>query len=166
MSLIGFLQLLCHNTVPVESPHVQCNATNAFPADPDLFIDSPHYSPNAASFHQEHGIGQGYTPSAILWVALYDILLSMMDTPATSTSGHFLAGGPLRTLYAAGSISYADDLSTPTGNLVLSQYQADMVSTFCAATTLLTAANKVLNNTAPLTLTLHDWSWIPFDVHF
>ena len=82
--------------------NVQCTATNAFPADPDLFIDSLHNSP---AVHLERGIGQGATPSAILWIALYDILLSMLDTPATGASGHFLARGPLSTLYAAGSIS-------------------------------------------------------------
>ena len=74
----------------------------------------------------------------------------MLDTPETNESaetnesGHFLARGPIGALNAAGSISYADDLFTPAGNYALSQFQADVVSTFCAATTLLIAANKVL----------------------
>ena len=135
--MIGASLTSTTSIVTVQSPFVQCNALNVFPTDPHCFTDSPHSSPTAASFHQERGIGQGDTPSAILWVALYDILLSMLDTPATNTSGHFLARGPLRTLYAAGSISYADDLCTPAGTLALSQFQADVVSTFCAATTLL-----------------------------
>ena len=165
-----FLQLLSRNIVTVQSPHVQNGAMPAFPANPILFVDSPHSSSTAASFHQERGIGQGDTPSAILWVVLYDILLSMLDTPTTGASGHFLARGPQNTLYAAGSISYADDLCTPAGDLALCQLQADIVCTFCAATTLLIAVNKVLafalNVSAPITFALHDWSWTPFDVPF
>ena len=135
-----------------------------------MFADQHSSFSTATSFHQERGIGQGDTPSAIFWVVLYDILLCMLDAPTATESGHFLARGPLGTLYPAGSISYADDLCTPAGSLALCQYQADIVSTFCAATTLLIAANKVLafalNAPSSLTITLYDWTWQPISVPF
>ena len=125
--------MLAHNIV-----------TGTFPADPASFQVSPHTC-DIPSFHQERGIGQGDTPSAILWIALYDILLCMLSTPLTERSGHFLARGPLRSVYAAGSISYADDLCMPpAGSLHLSQLHANLVSTYCALTTLMIAAPKVL----------------------
>ena len=96
----------------MQSPLVQAQDTPTFAADPAAFTDAPHKSSLAASFHQDRGIGQDDTPSAIFWVVLYDVLLCMLDVP------------------------------TPAGTLELSQHDADIVSTFCAATTLTIAANK------------------------
>ena len=139
-------------------------------ARPAAFTDAPDDSPFAASFHQDRGIGQGDTPSGIFWVVLYDVLLCMLDVPTATNSGHFLARGPAGTLYAAGNIFYADNLCTPAGTLELSQHHADIVSTFCAATTLTIAANKVLafalHSSQPQNLILHDWTWTEHEVPF
>ena len=92
-----FLHLLCHNTVTVRSPLAMSLPTPATVTDPTAFIDHPSSFGTAASFHQEQGIGQDDTPSAIFWGVLYDILLYMLDTPPTTDSGHFLARGSLGT---------------------------------------------------------------------
>lgn len=60
-----FHYMLLHNTVTVQSPHVQRHCTGSFSATPDAFHDTPH-SNVVPSFHQERGIGQVDTPSAIL----------------------------------------------------------------------------------------------------
>ena len=165
-----FLHLLTRNIVTVQSPHAQQQACIPPTTDPAAFIDNPHCSDTTASFHQQQGIGQGDTPSAIFWVALYDILLCMLDVAPSTTSGHFIARSSANMAYPAGNISYADDLCTPAGHLHLSQHHAHIVSTFCAATTLSIATHKVLafavNATAHQTLTLHDWSWTPHIVPF
>ena len=94
----------------------------------------------------------------------------MLSTPLNERSGHFLARGPLHNVYAAGSISYADDLCTPAGSLHMSQLHADIVSTYCAATSLMIAAPKVLafaiNSPASTQLTLYDWHWQAHHVPF
>ena len=60
-----FLYLLQHNIVTVQSPYVLTRQQTTFNADPAVFNDDVHTSATAASFHQERGIGQGDTPSAI-----------------------------------------------------------------------------------------------------
>lgn len=80
----------------------------------------------------------------------------------TAHSGHFLARGPLHTVYAAGRISYADDLCTPASSLQL--------GVLTDSTSLMIAAQKVLafslNSLTSTHLTIHDWHWRPHVVPF
>ncbi len=107
--------------------------------------------PALTSFHPERGIGQGDTPSTLLFVAVFDILLTLLDSAKTGTPH-----------------AYADDLAHIAPTLSAQQFQADLVSAFCLLTGLEIASAKVeaitLNGQHLQdneTLLVHDWHWEP-----
>ncbi len=67
-------------------------------------------SPPGSSFHPERGIGQGDTPSTLLFIAVFDILLTLLDASNTGKAH-----------------AYADDLVHLAPSLDLQQRQADLV---------------------------------------
>lgn len=107
-------------------------------------------SPAGNSFHPARGIGQGDTPSTLVFIAVFDILLSLLDSSSTGIAH-----------------AYADDLIHLAPDLDLQQRHADLVCGFCAFTGLEISLSKVeaisinyggiMYNT-PF-LILHDWHW-------
>jgi hypothetical protein len=83
-------------------------------------------SPLGHSFHPERGIRQGDTPSTLVFIAVFDILLTLLDSSHTGTSH-----------------AYADDLLHLAPSLDLQQQQADLVYEFCAFTGLEISLSKV-----------------------
>jgi hypothetical protein len=63
--------------------------------------------PRGSSFHPNRGIGQGDTPSTLIFIAAFDVLLTLLE---------------------------ADDLVYLAPSLPAQQYQADLVCGFCAYT--------------------------------
>jgi hypothetical protein len=122
--------------------------------DPETHLKTPTpmlSSPHSTSFHPERGIGQGDTPSTLLFVAVFDILLTLLDSANIGTPH-----------------AYADDLAHIAPTLPAQQLQADLVSAFCLLTGLEIASAKVeaitLNGQHLLdseTLVVHDWHWEP-----
>jgi hypothetical protein len=109
------------------------------------------HSPHSTSFHPERGIGQGDTPSTLLFVAVFDILLTLLDAANTGTPH-----------------AYADDLAHIAPTLTAQQFQADLVSAFCLLTGLEIASAKVEAITLNgqhlhdnETMVVHDWHWEP-----
>jgi hypothetical protein len=103
------------------------------------------------AFHPERGVGQGDTPSALIFIAVFDILLTLLDESGT--------GQPH---------AYADDLAHIAKTQDAQQRQADLVSAFCVITGLEVVTAKVeaiaLNHGNPhftTTLVIRDWWWIP-----
>jgi hypothetical protein len=85
--------------------------------------------PPGNSFHPERGIGQGDTPSTLLFVAVFDILLTLLDNSGTGKAH-----------------AYADDLVHLAPILDLQQRQADLVCGFCAFTGLLKKVEAISIN--------------------
>ncbi len=111
-------------------------------------------SPPGNSFHPARGIGQGDTPSIQLLIAVFDILITLLDTSGSEK------------VYA-----YVDDLVHLAPTLELRQQQEDLVCGFCAFTGLEISLKKVeailvnhgnIHNT--LFLILPDWAWRPHRV--
>ena len=107
---------------------------------------------NTNCFHPERGVGQGDTPSSLIFIAVFDILLTSLDESGT--------GQPH---------AYADDLAHIARTPEDQQRQADLVSAFCVITGLEVATAKVeaiaLNhNKKDLnpTLIIRDWWWTPY----
>jgi hypothetical protein len=73
--------------------------------------------PEGNSFHPERGIGQGDTPSTLVFIAVSDILLTLLDSSSTGIAH-----------------AYADDLIHLSPSLDLQQRHADLVCGFCAFT--------------------------------
>jgi hypothetical protein len=102
------------------------------------------------TFHPERGIGQGDTPSTLIFIAVFDILLSLVDNSNTGEAH-----------------AYADDLVHIAPSLEHQQRQADLICGFCAYTGLEISLAKVeaisinygniLYDTPYLTL--YDWHW-------
>ncbi len=102
------------------------------------------------SFHPLRGIGQGDTPSTLVFIAVFDILLTLLES---SSSGIAHA--------------HADDLIHLSPSLDLQQCHADLVCEFCVLTGLEISLSKVeaisvnycdvMYNT-PF-LILRDWQW-------
>lgn len=103
-------------------------------------------------FHPERGVGQGDTPSSLIFIAVFDILLTLLDESGT--------GQPH---------AYADDLAHIATTRANQQKHADLVSAFCVITGLEVATAKVeaiaLNdnqNNLNTTLIIRDWWWTPY----
>ena len=82
--------------------------------------------PLGHAFHPERGIGQGDTPSTLIFVAVFDILLTLIDQSSTGEAH-----------------AYADDLVHMAPSLYDQQRQADLVCGFCAITGLEISLTKV-----------------------
>jgi hypothetical protein len=145
-----FLQLDSTGRVYVRTPHQQSHITRTTDMATGAML-----SPLGHSFHPERGIGQGDTPSTLVFIAVFDILLTLLDSSHTGTSH-----------------AYADDLLHLAPSLDLQQKQAALVCGFCAFTGLEISLSKVeaisinhgdiLYNT-PF-LVLYDWHWHPHRV--
>jgi hypothetical protein len=103
------------------------------------------------AFHPDRGIGQGDTPSTLIFIAVFDILLTLVDSSRTGEAH-----------------AYADDLVHIAPSLDQQQRQVDLVCGFCAYTGLeislvnveaisINYGNNILYDTPYLTL--HDWHW-------
>ncbi len=68
-------------------------------------------------FHPDRGIGQGDTPSTLIFIAVFDILLSLVESSGTGQAH-----------------AYADDLVHIAPSLEHQQQQANLVCGFCAFT--------------------------------
>jgi hypothetical protein len=105
---------------------------------------------HATSFHPDRGIGQGDTPSTLIFIAVFDILLTLLEESGTGVAH-----------------AYADDLAHLAKTIAAQQRQADLVCGFAAYTGIEISVPKVeaisvYNNRimydTPF-LTLHDWEW-------
>jgi hypothetical protein len=83
-------------------------------------------SPQGNSFHPARGIGQGDTQSTLLFIAVFDILLTLLDASGTGKAH-----------------AYADDLVHIAQDLESQQRQANLVYEFCAFTSLEILLKKV-----------------------
>ena len=112
-------------------------------------------TPSGHSFHPDRGIGQGDTPSTLLFIAVFDILLTLLENSDTGVAH-----------------AYADDLVHMAPTIELQQKHADLVCGFCAFTGLEISLKKVevvsinhggIARNTPF-LVLRDWSWRPHRV--
>jgi hypothetical protein len=71
-------------------------------------------TPTGNAFHPARGKGQGDTPSTLIIIAVFDILLSLLDSNGTGEA------------YA-----YADDLAHLAPSIEAQQRQADLMCGFC-----------------------------------
>ena len=111
--------------------------------------------PQGSAFRAERGIGQGDTPSTLIFIAVFDILLTLLDDSNTGEAH-----------------AYADDLAHMAPTLEDQQTQADLVCGFCAFTGLEISLSKVeaisinygriLHDTPQLTS--YNWWWVPHKV--
>jgi hypothetical protein len=146
-----FLALDSVGQAYIRTPAFEASVRYTSPAT-HLASPSPMlHSPNKTSFHPERGIGQGDTPSTLLFVAVFDILLTLLDSANTGIPH-----------------AYADDLAHIATSLHAQQLQADLVSAFCLLTGLEIASAKVEAITLNgqhlhdnETLVVHDWRWSP-----
>ena len=106
--------------------------------------------PLGHAFHPARGIGQGDTPSTLIFIAVFDILLTLMDDSNTGIAH-----------------AYADNLVHLAPTLEHQQRQANLVCGFCAFTGLEISLTKVeaisinygrILHATPI-LVLHDWHW-------
>ena len=91
------------------------------------------------SFRARDGIGQGDSPSATAWVAIYDILLHAIDS-VTATPYKFTVND--HQIQAIISLAYADDLQTISPSVHHAQQVMDIVSAFNAVTEFILQVTK------------------------
>jgi hypothetical protein len=141
-----FLSLDSTGTIYIRTPHQQKHMSLRLP-----WTLAPCSPPQAThSIHPDRGIGQGDTPSTLLFIAVFDILLTLLDDSDTGKAH-----------------AYADDLVHLAPTLELQQRQADLVCGFCAFTGLEISLKKVeaisINHGGILRhipfLVLRDWLW-------
>ena len=82
--------------------------------------------PHKRSFHPDRGIGQGDTPSTLIFIAVFDILLTLLEDSGTGEAH-----------------AYADDLAHLAKTLAAQQRQADLVCGFAAYTGIEISVPKV-----------------------
>ena len=121
------------------------------------------------SFNPERGTGQGDIHSPFTWLAVFDVLLTMLEnTP--STEHQFLLRRPDGSLYVARDICFADDLQSFGSTLEGLQRTADLVSTYAMVFNLSIASHKLrafyFRGMAspppdPLHILVHGPGWIP-----
>jgi hypothetical protein len=102
-------------------------------------------------FLSERGIIQGGTESALSWIALYDMLLCVVNEPD---------GDAIREAILA----YADDLMSITSSAAAQQVIADRMSAFCCFAGMEIATNKteyvaINGPRAPPSLRVHGLRW-------
>ena len=104
-----------------------------------------------SAFTCERGVTQGDTMSTICWVAIFDMILSLIDPTGIGSD-----------------TAYADDLATLSPTPEIQQEKADLISAFCAFSGMAIAFHKVeticiqhpkSKNKPPSHLTLHTWDW-------
>ena len=152
VELVDFLVTMMENNVmTVASPlHMSHHATSSDSCCNDM------------TFHQERGTGQGDPPSPFIWIAVFDILLTMLRT--VPAHGAMYAHGPVSRVYTVQDIAYADDLVTIASSQAHQQAKADMVCTFCACKGMQIALPKVTSfafncDKSSSNVVLHDTNW-------
>ena len=119
----------------------------------------------ASSFIAQHGIGQGDSISATAWTALFDILLSMLDTNTLSPYNYQVSPQEVATCQ---TVAYADDLNTISPTVQHAQVTVDLVSAFNCITGF--SFNNKLEcgtnsaNYVGQKLIFHDNDWQPFEL--
>jgi hypothetical protein len=96
------------------------------------FLRNHHWSQEAISalgFQPQRGTGQGDIPSPLLWVGVFDILLTALST---ITEGLLYASGGDGTSSPVPDSAYADDLLSIVADKAALQHKADIVSAFCS----------------------------------
>eukprot|EP01042_Synura_sphagnicola_P000928 gene928-biopygen996 len=94
------------------------------------------------SFNPERGTGQGDIHSPFTWLAVFDVLLTIVEqTP--SSEHHVLLRHPDKSLYVARDICFADDLQSFGSTLEGLQRTAELVSTYTIVFNLSIASHKL-----------------------
>jgi len=94
------------------------------------------------AFNPERGTGQGDIHSPFTWLAVFDILLAMLENIPTSNH-HLLLRRPDGAYYAARDICFADDLQSYGSILEGLQRTAKLVSTYAIVYNLTIALHKL-----------------------
>eukprot|EP01042_Synura_sphagnicola_P036407 gene36407-biopygen4424 len=94
------------------------------------------------AFNPKRGTGQGDIHSPFTWLAVFDVLLTMLENTPTSDH-HFLLRRPDGSHYAARDICFADDLQSFGSTLEGHQRTADLVSTYAMVFNLTIASHKL-----------------------
>jgi hypothetical protein len=116
-----FLKLDAVGQIIIRTPHQQTNMTPTHGMGTGRML-----TPTGNAFHPDRGIGQGDTPSTLIFIAVFDILLTLLDYSGTGDA------------YA-----YADDLVHIAPSIEAQQRQADLMCGFCAFTGLEISLSKV-----------------------
>jgi hypothetical protein len=121
-----FLRLDATGNIYIRTPEFELNREMT-KAEEHLKAQLPMLSSITENqFHPERGIGQGDTPSTLIFIAVFDILLTLLDNSGTGTPH-----------------AYADDLAHAAKTQEKQQQQADLVSVFCVVTSLEITTAKV-----------------------
>ena len=130
----------------------------------------------ALSFNPERGTGQGDIHSPFTWLAVFDVLLTVLDRQHPSPDYFHLHqpdGSYLYTYYPARPICYADDLQSFAFTILGLQRTADLVSVFAMVFNLTIATPKLrafhyggLSQQPDDTefLQMHALGWVPQEV--
>ncbi len=121
-----FLQLDSTGKIYIRTPKFEEHKKHRSPEEHRNKELSMLETVNTHPFHPERGVGQGDTPSALIFIAVFDILLTLLDKSNT--------GQPH---------AYADDLAHIAKTKEDQQEHADLVSAFCVITGLEVATTKV-----------------------
>jgi len=125
------------------------------------------------AFNPERGTGQGDIHSPFTWLAVFDVLLTMLENTPTSEH-HFLLRKPDGSTYTARDICFADDLQSFGATLEGLQRTADLVSTYAMVFNLSIASHKLrafhfrgllLPPLEPLHILVYDPGWVPQRVY-
>ena len=92
-------------------------------------------------FDAEMGCGQGDVSSPLTWVAVFDILLSVLEDD--DPHGGFRLRRPNGTQYAAPDVCFADDLQSFAATLAQLQRKAELVAGYAAITGMRIAEHKL-----------------------
>ena len=119
---------------------------------------------SAPSFRARDGIGQGDSPSATAWVAVYDVLLHALDSVPSSYK-FSIQDHQIQTVV---SLAYADDLQTISPDPKHAQQVMDIVSAFnCVTGFTLQVKKTSCGSNQPITLgniTIRDKDWLPHTI--
>ena len=94
------------------------------------------------AFNPERGTVQGDIHSSFTWLAVFDVLLTMLENTPTSDH-HFLLRRPDGSYYAARDICFLDDLQSFGSTLEGLQRAADLVSTYAVVFNLTISLHKL-----------------------
>jgi hypothetical protein len=116
-----FLSLDSVGRIIIRTPHQQSRSSKTKDMSTGAMIE-----PIGHAFHPAREIGQGDTPSTLIFIAVFDILLTLMDDSNTGIEN-----------------AYADDLVHLAPTLEHQPRHADLVCGFCAFTGLEISLTKV-----------------------
>ena len=162
-----FVSLDENGTAFVDTPYYGHNrhlkTSQKILLNPDHFQDPTKAtltSPLATGFAPQRGIGQGESASSLMWVAVYDILLDLIDPSNRDLhpAGYHDICRPTHLVQPPRNMkdsdsdnhmanAYADDLATittGTSAYIIQQKQAEWISAFCAFTGLQLNMQKIV----------------------